>query len=46
MLNIFNLSGISLGNISNIIEIRKSDGWEIVTVGFDIYAFRLTTVSE
>lgn len=46
MLAVFDLSGISLGNLDNIIDIRKSDGWVVVKNGFDVYAFRMAAVNE
>lgn len=45
-LDLFDLSGISLGNLPNIISMKQSDGWTIVTEGLEVWAFRMGMVYE
>lgn len=40
------LSGISLGNLEGILEMKRGNGWSVVRWGILVYLFRPTTVGE
>ena len=46
LMHVCDLTGISLGNLPNIIDIHKSDGWTVIELGCEIWAFRMAAVSE